>query len=128
MCLVVSKNSIIQCAETEVECWKVLVMKDEGKLYSPFMDCRYTVGEEKTIEGNESLMPYYYNGRVIVTHGLHTYANYGDAVLNATFYTKTVLVRCVIPVGAKYVEGTIDNIWAERGYVSDRLKIIEIVS
>lgn len=132
MCLVASKRSMIRYAETEIECWKVLMMNEDGELYSPFMRCHYTVGEEKTIEGDESLILYYVNERVMVTHGLHTYTNYNDAALNASetspFDAKYVLTRCVIPVGAKYVEGYVNTIWGERGYVSDRLKIIEIVS
>jgi len=131
MCLVAEKSCMIRCAETEIECWKVLMMNEDGELYSPFMRCHYTVGEEKTIEWYESLILCYVNERVMVTHGLHTYTNYNDAALNASetspFDTQFVLARCVIPVGAKYVEGTVDSIWAERGYVSDRLKIIEIV-
>ena len=133
MCLVVSKSSMIRCAETEIECWKVLVMKDDGKLYSPFMHCEYVLGEEKFIKDGERLEISHNNFEwcPIVTHGFHTYVKYDDAEFESndtSFYNqKRVIVRCAIPVGAKYVEGYVNTIWGERGYVSDRLKIIEIV-
>lgn len=136
MCLVVHKDSMIRCAETEVECWKVLVMKDDGKLYSPFMKCEYALGEEKRIKVDECLkVSHDYRGDFsvwyhTVTHGFHTYADYADAACEASYTSfdsqKRVIVRCAIPVGAKYVEGYVSSIWGERGYVSDRLKIIEI--
>ena len=62
-----------------------------------------------------------------VNHGLHTYAVYEDAAIVASEVSNDVVVRCIIPVGARYISGLLSSEDREHGYVSDRLVVKEEV-
>ena len=53
--------------------------------------------------------------------GLHSFANYEDAKNNGS----GVVVKCIIPKGAEYYEGTFDR---SKSYASNRLKYVEIAT
>lgn len=130
MCLIVKKGDEICHVDREVECWKVLRKDEDGKLYSPFYGVEYRLGEEKVLGDWEEMKvdeyPCGYLGTYYaVNHGLHTYAVYDDAAVVAV--CGRVVVRCVIPVGARCISGFLSSEDREHGYVSDRLVVKEEV-
>ena len=122
MCLIVDKDSQIRRADREVECWKVLSKIEDGGLCSKYAREPYELGEEKVICDELKIMSRINCTGVemverFVGKGFHTYANSFDAEMCCD--KNEVIVRCIIPVGAHYIEGTVNGV--ERGYVSDRL-------
>lgn len=126
MCLKVQRDAVMQCDEAnDIEVFKVVVVR-HGRLESPYQSFPYNVGETlyselvrlNTIDG--------------VNFGLHTLASLKDAhkLVNAIdFRLKPTILRCIIPAGSSYYEGTW-KFWPDVIGTSDTeyLNGIEVVS
>ena len=105
MCLVVSSDRLRpKVAKEDLVCYKILEAHDFGRLFTP---CRYAsvhLGEQIDSELDEKPL-----GQE-VRYGLHTLCDKEEAVellktYRDVFKHQFVLVRCVIPKGAKYYKG-----------------------
>lgn len=84
-------------------------------LITPYRDFKVEIGSEYTSEFtlvNNS-----------VRKGLHAYKFLKDTKIYST--TENVIVKCIIPKGANYYEGTF---MGDEAYASDRLKYVEIIN
>lgn len=105
MCLVVSSDRLRpKVAKEDLVCYKILEVFSDGDLRSPFRYIRVHLGEQMESELDEKP-----NGSE-VRYGLHTLCDKEEAVgllktYRDVFMCQFVLVRCVIPKGAKYYKG-----------------------
>lgn len=127
MCMIVGKDAKIKRAEKDIECYKVLRRGEGGVLRSPYMNSEYVIGEEKALGDSECIeietVYCFEDGLRIVYRGLHTYADYHDALSYCMGSCESVF-KCVIPKGALYADGFDDSIFCEHAYASDRLRVV----
>lgn len=105
MCLVVSSDRLRpKVAKEDLVCYKILEVFNDDDLRSPFRYIRVHLGEQMESELDEKP-----NGSE-VRYGLHTLCDKEEAVellktYRDVFKCQFVLVRCVIPKGARFYKG-----------------------
>lgn len=124
MCLH-SKQAYYATAAKDITCYKVV---RAGYLYNMdhwkfpamyFSNFVYEVGktyEEKKFKNRPERDPFM-GARCVVNKGFHTYKYYKDARNNA--YSWTVMLKCVIPAGARYFTGKDRD-----QYCSDQIRVV----
>lgn len=142
MCLVINKNNLKPItAEQDIVCYKVLRKSLEDDIVkAPIYNFEYTFGQIYTIQ-NEYFkeIDVYDDGCVLAEYGFHSFVMLSDAVqfkerlLTYTWQSyEYVLVRCVIPNGARYYTGKQIFSWNEDnspdGYCSEAIRIDDIVN
>ena len=113
-------------AEHDIRCYK-MVMRTRGmrrgKYLSWFRDFEYKLGEEyhePKFETAAILDPDFGEGNI--NYGFHSYADESFACRQEDKFSHAVIIRCVIPKGARYYKSSYSD---ERymQYCSDRLRI-----
>ena len=124
MCLTIKKGQEPQIASEDIPCYKVILMYDNYYI-TPYREMRIEIG--CTYESE-----LYTSGALILKHsqyyaqidiGLHSFKNLKGATDDLSFlpsndYTVEI-VKCIIPKGATYYEGTFNN---RESYASDKIK------
>lgn len=123
MCLIPKESAKI--AKEDVVVYKILIKDSYGSYMSPFRGAIYQIGELKTanIKYDKQLLPVYHHEiyGTVINEGLHAYTTEASAVLKSFLIaTTTFVAKAIVPKGAMYVLGIIDDI------VSTQLKIVEI--
>lgn len=131
MCLVLKEKEEPMIAPTDIECYKIVDLHEDGTYYAHTQtkfvwELNKTLKSELTME-EEERYPYPY-----ITKGFHSYQTLKDAlsILHQTpvRLQEAVLVKCIIPQGSRYYNGRVNNrLWGRRGYASDALKIAEVL-
>jgi hypothetical protein len=115
-------------AEHDITCYK-MVMRTRGmrrgKYLSWFRDFEYKLGEEYSepkFEAATILDPDFGEGNI--NYGFHSYADESFACRQEDKFSHAVIIRCVIPEGARYYKSS-DSGDEQRfmQYCSDRLRI-----
>ncbi len=148
MCLRVDKTKP-EVADSEIVCYKVLV-ENNGNCRSPFYEFEYEIGKKYSDKREQVLEPCddspFWD---CVYYGFHSYESYGDVnrlmellYSNGEFIAELknggrfVVVKCIIPNGARYYRGQVDTGFLEEvspdgsmppGFVSDAIIIKEIL-
>lgn len=131
MCLVLKEKEEPMIAPTDIECYKIVDLHEDGT-YRAHVQTKFvwelnkTLKSELTMEEEEGY-PYPY-----ITKGFHSYQTLKDAlsILHQTpvRLQEAVLVKCIIPQGSRYYNGRENNrLWGRRGYASDALKVVEVL-
>ena len=109
--------------------YKILVIDKEGKLRSPFMYMEYTVGEVYHSALKPIIKQLSTFSVLTVEDGLHAYTSRIEAFDHRLAISevlrceeKTVVVKCIIPTGSKYVVGKDHEI------VSDTLQVVKQIT
>ena len=119
MCLW-TKNAVKKIADKDIVCYKVIckVGNDYLTIYQ-----RTPIELGKTYTDNELIHMGKGNDVYYIGQGVyHTFKKYKDAVVflrEHFLFTNRVIVRCVIPKGTEYYEGTFDD--EEESYGSKTL-------
>lgn len=132
MCLDIFNNQV-NVAKQDILCYKFLRLRYYGEsLVSPYQEFEYEMGKEyiSNLHVRALVSDYEYSSRV-VEEGFHTISSEEETRIlanaknrDARGMFKFALVKCIIPKGASYYEGTWRDI---AGYASSRIKIVEIL-
>ena len=117
MCLTIYDVPVVKKSETDMEFYKVLAIKDDGKYYSPYMNKEAELGVLHQDPDLENFMIAKYSFWLEVTHGgFHLFkdeyyarceADYLNQVITEGSDVKEyVVVKAIVPEGTTYVEGT----------------------
>ena len=111
-------------AEKDISCW-IVVEKDRSRWLSFYQGVRITNKMRAHLE----------TCRTHVGEGLHSFAKYADACCFKREYLKiyntaqVTILKCVIPKGALYYQGTFDSVWNNcipvPSYASNRRNLVK---
>jgi len=143
MCLTLTENSKLKVAEEDIVCYKVVLRQYSGVYRSEFYAYLYETGVlnkhpfgDITITTLPRITTYRsanFNQQVIagyeqvVERGFHSFTckkdayKYAGCVINRMFHgisKDVVVVKCIIPKGANYIEGTYSEY---PNYVSNKI-------
>ena len=125
MCLNIKPFSRLKTASNDIICYKHLMVRDD-KFITPYIFQVINIGETYTsiLKREKNICnPYLLRlFKTSVNRGLHSFAYKVDAKIDIDS-EKEIIVKCVIPIGAKYYEGTFADCVS---YASTTLKYIEI--
>lgn len=113
-------------AERDITCYKMVKRTRgmrRGIYLSWFMDFEYRLGEEyrePKFEAAAILDPD--SGKGDINNGFHSYADESFACRQEDKFSHAVIIRCVIPEGARYYKSS-DAYGRYMEYCSDRLRI-----
>lgn len=105
MCLVVSSNRLRpKVAKEDLVCYKILEVFGDVDLRTPFRYASVHLGEQMVSELDENPIV------KEVRYGIHTLCDKEEAIellktYRDTFKHRFLLVRCVIPKGARFYKG-----------------------
>lgn len=126
MCLELPLFNKEKVAKEDIVCYKYVDIRS-NLIFTTFHRAIVEIGktyESKLIKSKYywlfGFMPYSYIG-----DGLHTFKTYYGCLasfINTALET-TKIVKCVIPAGSKYYEGTFDG---QKSYASDKLTYVEL--
>lgn len=118
MCLEIKQNTQLKIAQKDIECYKTVIYKD-GCLLSLWRDFCYAREDKFPTQEKYTEGWFVESCRDFVHTGFHTFQNMKRAMhdLEFTENIRFVYMRCVIPAGAKYYEGS------DRDYCSDSLVV-----
>lgn len=132
MCLQDASDVLI--ADHAFVCYKFLEIREEEKsflgfkwtrtrFYSPYQSHFFYKFEKMA---KSRLFHIRHWGASIVEQGLHSFATDADAEAEAissgaTYHSNIAICEFLIPLGAKYHEGTF---WSRKSYASNKLKMI----
>lgn len=97
-------------AKKNITCYKLFrqvgMLSNPPYLESPYQNSVYEIGKKKT----SKLICYMVSCGQAVSIGLHSFNNYQSAIDNTSGWvmSKIIIVKCIIPKGAKYYTGTFD--------------------
>ncbi len=148
MCLRVTKDSVVQIAQEDIRCFKVLM----HNLTSPYRSEPYRLGETKVATigamrefgagaeridrlswwvDHAQLAKYELANYMAIDEGLHTFTNEEDAreFISGKHYV-LIICEAIIPEGSKYYFGEFDQIRDRspisfESYVSEKLIVKE---
>lgn len=141
MCLA-SNQCMAKVAKKDIECYKVVELYTEAneeqltrptmpeEFFSKFHCFKYVLGKTYICDNFEKEVQ-----RKIIEYGFHSYANLTDAYsscdcamprITTDLYGRQamkeeVLLKCIIPKGALYFDGTADTL---NQYCSDKIKVV----
>lgn len=132
MCLILTENSEIKVAKEDIVCYKVVRKTDLGLYESEFYIYPYTMGTLNTSVPGITINTFYHGisgcitgYKPVVETGFHSFTckkdAYEYAVCAANRMTNKihmVVVKCIIPKGANYIEGIYE---VYPNYVSDKI-------
>ena len=118
MCLtnLTTKKPLI--AEKDIICWKVVIIENE-EILSSYKNFKYTFNELF----EEELMK---KSNGDISKGFHSFKTKKDAKWESTLWgddSNEVVVKCIIPKGAKYYEGLFGK---DKAYASNSIKLIKL--
>jgi len=122
MCLTLNKESKLRVATRDIKVYKMMMIRSDGKEITPFNDYELKQTNITELQIKPSI---HYS----IDLGFHSYAKLSDANAQAKCWDADnydhYVVRCIIPKGAKYWDGTSNNIANYNGklksYVSNKL-------
>ena len=129
MCLHISNKARIKTARKDIYCLKKMELGYHGNYYSTVQYFRYPkTGYHKVKE--IIINDKGYDETRTVNIGIHSWVitrkNIRTAINDNDWYTENYsnqcMVLCIIPKGAKYIEGLCSSY--EKSYVSDQIQII----
>lgn len=109
MCLTLTEHSKLKVAEEDIVCYKVAIKDNDGDCFvTPFRGMTYKLGE---LYSTSIGWPRKIGSINIINEGFHSFTCKEDAYKCAKFEAPTfegtnmVVVKCIIPKGANYIEG-----------------------
>ena len=132
MCLYVKKRDKIYSEEelkalietvkkkkTVYKAFRIEKTGDKIRLFSPYRDIQYYLGQEYTSE-IDIKNDYSWNGLTItVEKGLHAFRQHKGSMRGLNNNSSFVIIPCIIPVGAQYVIGREDEIVSNKLILPD---------
>ena len=140
MCLASNQNTA-KIAKKDIECYKVVTLYTEAneeqltrptlpeEFFSKFRYFKYVLGKTYVCDNFEKEVP-----RMIIKYGFHSYADLTEAYYSCAYtphittdsygrqaVKEEVLLKCIIPKGAFYFDGTADTL---NQYCSDKIKVV----
>ena len=120
MCLKIKIFSRKKIAKEDIVCYKGLLDYEDDELFTPFQEFSIKIGE--TYHSELKRTKFLSNE---VDLGIHSLSNYESAKDAIMYYH--IIVKCIIPKGSKYYEGTWTN-EKYKSYASNCLKYVEIIN
>ena len=107
MCLIIKQNTQLKIAQNDIECYKTVIYMC-GCLYSFWRGFCYAQEDKFPTQEKYTESQFDEFCRDTVYAGFHTFQNIATAeqYLEGTVDDCFVYMRCVIPAGAKYYEGS----------------------
>lgn len=121
MCLNISKTAVVETAEEDIICYKVVKMYN-NEYFTRYRDFHIEIGKTYLSELNafrDDNKDFDYD---IVEEGLHSYCNERSAHASFNNYFK---VKCTIPKGSLYYKGLFSEC---ESYASNCLRYDEIIN
>lgn len=95
---------------------------DEFKFRSAYSGTEHSIGTQPEVKfGIKEKSSIIFKNEIVIEEGYHSYI---DIPINEDLYYHYSIVKCIIPKGAKYFTGGINNTYSTDGYVSNSLVIV----
>ena len=128
MCLVIKSRQEPMIAPTDIECYKIVNLYEDGTYHSHFKtDFVWEFGKTMDSKLHVDIVSHSH-----VNEGFHSYQTLKDAKIALSQaivrFAKVALAKCIIPKGSLYFDGKINDIhFGTAGYTSDKIKMVEVV-
>lgn len=133
MCLEIKHRTEPKVTDKPIECYKLFMIRNKhGKLYAPYRDYDYTIGQTHTTE--LQLIPTFHNTRYSqsyeVEKGFHSFTSLEDAQRYLEIFFpygkhRMTIRKCTIPKGALLYKGRfINGMLSTQSYCSNKITVL----